>query len=148
MLQSAPCFAAEVAPPDFARDIAPILAKYCAGCHNATDREGDLSLESFADLQKGGEKGAVVVPGRADASLMIRALAGVIEPAMPPPDNPHPSEKDVALLRAWIDAGAKGPEGAIPARPELKTPSISPAAGVHPYLTSLALSPDGSSSNR
>jgi WD40 repeat protein len=135
--------AAEAAPPDFTRDIAPILAKYCAGCHNGTDREGNLSIESFADLQKGGEKGAVIVPGRADASLMIRALTGEVEPMMPPEDNPRPTEKEIDLLKAWVDAGATGPAGTVMPRPKLKTPEIAAAASVEPYLTALALSPDG-----
>jgi WD40 repeat protein len=139
--RAATCVAADA--PDFAHDVSPILAKYCAGCHNATDREGELSLESFADLQQGGEKGAVVVPGRADASLMMRAIAGEVEPSMPPPDNPRPTEKEIDLLRAWIEAGAAGPEGSAAPTPVLKTPQIAPAAGVKPYLTSLALSPDG-----
>src|SRR5690348_8347280 len=86
----APVIAAEP-PPDFEREIAPILAKYCSGCHNETDREGDLSLETFASLQKGGEKGAVIIPGKADASLMIRAIQGDVEPKMPPEDNPRPT---------------------------------------------------------
>ena len=54
-LHASATFAAEPSP-DFTRDVAPILAKYCAGCHNSTDREGDLSVETFAELQKGGGK--------------------------------------------------------------------------------------------
>ncbi|HEY2761666.1 MAG TPA: WD40 repeat domain-containing protein, partial [Pirellulales bacterium] len=64
-------------------------------------------------------------------------------PAMPPPDNPHPSEQEVNVLRAWIESGAAGPSDSSGSLPDIKTPSISTAAGVHPYLTSLALSPDG-----
>jgi WD40 repeat protein len=143
VFRQAAAFAADAAPPDFARDVAPLLAKYCAGCHNGMDREGDLSMESFSDLKKGGDRGAVVVPGRADASLMIRALTGEIEPSMPPEDSPRPTEKEVEVLKAWIDAGATGPEGSVMPRPELKSPTIAPAKGVRPYLTSLALSPDG-----
>jgi len=137
------CHADNAASPDYSHDVAPILAKYCAGCHNGTDREGKLSLESFAELQKGGDRGAVVVPGRADASLMIRAITREVEPAMPPEDNPQPTAAEIELLRKWVDAGAKGPEGAALPAPVLKTPRITPAAGVHPYLTSLAISPDG-----
>ena len=138
-----PAFAADTATPDFARDVAPIFNKYCTGCHNGTDPQGELSLESFADLQKGGKKGAVVVAGQSDVSLVIRALAGEIEPAMPPPDNPRPSENDIATLRKWIDAGAIGPTGSAASFAEINTVSIPTAAAVHPYLTSLALSPDG-----
>ncbi len=47
------------------------------------------------------------------------------------------------MLRKWIDAGAVGPTGSAASLPEITTVSIPTAAGVHPYLTSLALSPDG-----
>src|SRR5438874_11965352 len=89
------CAVAESKSPDFTKDVAPIFAKYCSGCHNDNDLEGELSLVSFAKLQKGGEKGAVVVPNRADASLMIRMLTGEVEPAMPPKDNPQPTEAQI-----------------------------------------------------
>src|SRR5687767_13425031 len=62
------CFAASSAAqsPDFAKDVAPIFTKYCTGCHNDSDREGKLSLESYASLLKGGAKGGVVTPGQAE----------------------------------------------------------------------------------
>jgi hypothetical protein len=143
LLAAHACAAADRASPEFARHIAPIFAKYCMGCHNAVDQEGELSLESFADLQRGGSRGPALVPGRADASLLIRALTGEVEPAMPPEDNERPTDAQIALLRAWIDAGAHGPDGAAAAYPELVTPEIMPAANVQPFLTSLALAPDG-----
>ena len=83
------------------------------------------------------------MPNRADASLMIRMLTGEVEPAMPPKDNPQPTEAEINVLRAWINAGAQGPNGEATDYPELATPKIKPATGVHQYLTSLALSPDG-----
>src|ERR1700675_4481222 len=89
------CASADTPPPDFTKDVAPIFAKYCSGCHNDNDLEGDLSLVSFAKLQKGGEKGAVIVSNRADASLMIRMLTGEVEPAMPPKDEPQPTEAEI-----------------------------------------------------
>lgn len=137
------CAAAEPKSPDFTKDVAPIFAKYCSGCHNDNDLEGELSLVSFAKLKKGGEKGAVVVPNRADASLMMRVLTGEVEPAMPPKDEPQPTETEINVLRSWINAGAQGPNGEQSDYPELSTPKIKPAAGVHQYLTSLALAPDG-----
>lgn len=143
VLQQAARSADDTAVPDFARDVAPILAKYCSGCHNGTDKEGELSFESFAELQKGGDHGAVIVPGRADASLMIRAITGDVEPSMPPEDNPKPTEAEIDVLRKWVEGGAAGPEGAVATLPTLKTPNIAAAAGVRPYLTSFALSPDG-----
>lgn len=135
--------AAGAASPEFTKDVAPIFAKYCAGCHNADDFEGKLSLETFAGLQKGGDRGAAIVPGRADASLLIRVLTGEIEPSMPPEDNARPTEAEISILRAWIDAGAKGPDGTEATFPELSTPHIAPGPRVQEYLTSLASAPDG-----
>ncbi len=134
---------AQTTTPDFTKQVAPIFAKYCAGCHNATDLEGDLSLESFADVQKGGSRGPAIVPGRADASLLVRVLSGEVEPAMPPEDNERPMDAEIAVLRAWIDAGAKGPDGAESQYPELVTPELAAAANVREFVTSLALSSDG-----
>lgn len=138
-----PCPAADVAAPDFTTDVAPIFAKYCAGCHNATDRESNLSLQTFDALQQGGERGAAIVPGRADASLILRVLTGEIEPAMPPEDEPRPTEAEIGVLRAWIDAGAKGPSGAAAAFPDVAFPDIRPATDAAPSIASLAIAPDG-----
>ncbi|MCI0334957.1 MAG: hypothetical protein L0228_17255 [Planctomycetes bacterium] len=102
-----------------------------------------MSLESFADVQKGGSRGPAIVPGRADASLLVRVLSGEVEPAMPPEDNERPTEAEIAVLHAWIDAGAKGPDGAESQYPELVTPELAAAANVREFVTSLAVSGDG-----
>ena len=70
-------FAEEPATPDYAKDVAPILRKYCAGCHNAEDNEGGLALDTFAALIKGGEHGAatrqvVACPGVDAAAAHLR----------------------------------------------------------------------------
>jgi hypothetical protein len=135
---------AETQPPDFAKQVAPIFAKYCVGCHNAESLEGDLSLETFEALKQGGGSGEdIFVAGRADASRLVRVLTGDIEPKMPPEDNPAPTQAEIDVLRAWIDAGAKGPEGAPADHPEPFTPQIAAAPHVRDYLTSLAASPNG-----
>lgn len=132
---------ADAPAPDYVKDIAPIFNKYCAGCHNADEPEAKLSLETFAELQKGGEHGASVVPGQAASSRLIRVLTGDAEPKMPPKDNEAPSEAEIALLKAWVDAGAKGPEGVEPPR-VLVTPKL-PAATVDSAITAIAMSPVG-----
>jgi WD40 repeat protein len=73
---------------------------------------------------------------------LVRVLVGEIEPTMPPEDNERPTPEEIAVLRAWIDAGAKGPDGAAPKYPELSVPEITPAAGVEQFLTSIAIAPD------
>lgn len=129
--------------PDYTKHVAPLLKKYCAGCHNADDREGKLSLESFADLQKGGKRGPAILPGNAAASRLIRTLTGAAKPVMPPEDNERPTKAEVELLRRWIDSGAKGPKGREPSRDLLITPKIK-AADARPSITAMDWSPDGS----
>jgi len=131
----------DAATPDYVKDVAPILNKYCTACHSADEPEGKLSLESFVDLQKGGEHGASVVPGQATSSRMIRVLTGEAEPQMPPKDNEAPSDAEIATLIAWIDAGATGPEGVEPPR-VLVTPTL-PAAKGAGAITAIAMSPQG-----
>lgn len=134
---------AEDAPaPDYAARVAPILAKYCAGCHNDDDREGDFSLESFASLREGTPKGPAIRAGDAASSPMIRQLTGQAKPAMPPKGEPRPTEAEVAVLRAWIDSGAKGPPTEPAVRLTLDVPSIASTATARP-VTALDASRDG-----
>jgi WD40 repeat protein len=46
-------------------------------------------------------------------------------------------------LRAWIEAGAKGPDGVEPQFPEITTPDVPTAANARDFVTSLAISRDG-----
>src|SRR5690606_11693967 len=92
------------AVPDYTRDIAPLLTKYCAGCHSDGDREGDLSLQSYESLRKGTGDGPAVLAGNADSSRLIRVLTGG-EPTMPPEGEQQLSDEQVALLRRWIKIG-------------------------------------------
>ena len=130
--------------PSFTKDVAPILVKHCAGCHNDDDAEGNVSLESFAALQRGGENGALVVAGDSRSSRLIRVLTGKAEPQMPPEDEPRPSEDQIALLARWIDAGAQGPSDDAPDRQSLNTPQIAPSQAAKP-ITAVAWAPDAGS---
>lgn len=134
---------ASAAPPDFVKDVQPLLTKYCAGCHNAADAAdyGQFATDGFAALMKGGEHGAVVVPGKVDESRLIRLIERKEDPAMPPDDEPAPSTAEVEILKAWIAAGAKGPTG--DSTPMLDVPKIEPTVAVRRPVHSAAWSPDG-----
>jgi len=94
----------------FERDIAPILRTHCAGCHNEADREGEFSVETFASLNQGGDKGATLKPGDPEGSLLVKLIEGRAKPVMPPKDEPRVSAAELALLRQWIADGAPGPQ--------------------------------------
>lgn len=131
-------FAAD--PPDFNTHVLPVFRKYCNGCHNDRDAEGGLVLSSFAATLKGGENGTAIVPGKSGESRLWKLVAGGDEPKMPPEDQPAPKPEELALIRAWIDAGAKTPVGKIEG---LVTPTVRPTAPVREPITSLAHAPNG-----
>jgi len=135
--------AAAAAAPDFQQHVAPLLKKYCVGCHNPADNEGELSLDKYSSLLAGGEHGAIVVPGKSKDSRMILVLTGKAEPAMPPEGSDAPSKEEIATLTAWIDGGAKGPAGAEPDPTLLVTPRIKPLKQFPEAISALAYSPDG-----
>ncbi len=135
-------FAAEKAP-DYELAVAPILQKYCAGCHNPDDHEGQFSVESFDELQKGGEHGAAVLAGDPGTSRLIRMVTGATKPKMPPEDEPQPTAEEIAVLKAWVEAGAKGPAGKEPDRTKLTVPMIAAKPGLADPVTALDWSSDG-----
>ncbi|MEO1997989.1 MAG: c-type cytochrome domain-containing protein, partial [Planctomycetaceae bacterium] len=134
---------AQAAGPDYATQVAPIFKKYCAGCHNAEDKEGKLSVESYDQLQRGGAKGPAVLAGNVESSRLFRLLTGVAQPVMPPKDNARPTAGEIATVKAWIEAGALGPRGASPDRTRLLVPRIAPLEDAPRAVTALDYSGDG-----
>jgi WD40 repeat protein len=131
------------APPDYNQQIAPLFKQYCVGCHNAQDAESGLVLESYETLFKGGEGGAVLLPGKSDQSRLVLMLEGKVEPLMPPEDNERPKPEEIALIRSWIDAGAKSPSGQPPDPTMLVTPQVDLLAPARQVVNAAAVSPDG-----
>lgn len=127
---------------DFETQILPVLKRNCLSCHNATDAEGDLVLETPATIAKGGEDGPVVVPHKGAESLLVKSAARESKPYMPPKNNKVGAEilkpEELALLQAWIDEGATGTVTAK-AKP-VKWRPLPP--GLHPILA-VAVTPDG-----
>lgn len=131
------------ASPDYQKQIAPILTRYCVGCHNAEDKEGKLNLESFPALMKGGENGKILTPGNPTKSKMIAMVQRKTEPFMPPEGNEAPTKKEIALLVSWVKAGAVGPKSIGPNIKNLITPKIRPLGKVRRPVSAMSSSPDG-----
>ena len=90
---------------DFDRDIQPLLAAKCLGCHNERLRTAGLALESRDTALQGGGRGAAIVPGEPGESLLLSAVRHDGELAMPPGGKLGDSE--IQLLSEWIRDGAK-----------------------------------------
>src|SRR6478736_4489695 len=58
-------------PVDYARDVKHLFQERCFACHGALKQQGKLRLDSGELIHKGGKSGPIVVPGKADDSLLI-----------------------------------------------------------------------------
>jgi hypothetical protein len=85
----------------FDRHVAPLLARRCLDCHNASANKGGLDLSHAAAARAGGDSGTAIEPGKPDASLLWERIAA---DEMPPKEPLAAEEK--ALLREWIADGA------------------------------------------
>ena len=88
--------------------VQPMLQAKCYSCHGPNKQKGSLRLDDPQWLMKGGKDGASIVVGKGDESELIKRLllAREDEDHMPPKEKPQLTEKQIALLHWWIDAGA------------------------------------------
>lgn len=134
------------APVDYAGKIAPLFQEHCVDCHAADDPDGEFNLDDFASLMKGGKAGKAVVPGNAQDSLLVKFLEGRSgkegkNQFMPPGKREHLKTEDIAMIRAWIDAGAPAPTMELrPVDALAKLPKIAPKGEVPKAIHALAFS--------
>jgi len=99
---------------DFARDIKPILAERCYGCHGPDKQKSGLRLDRKDEALLGGDSGPSIVPRDAAKSLLFAHVSGA-EPdsIMPPESEGDPlTPAQVAFIKTWIDEGAVWPDEA------------------------------------
>jgi WD40 repeat protein len=125
-------------PVVYEKEIEPILANKCVYCHSGSVKRNDLDLSSYEALMKGGRHGSSVVAGKSADSLLFKLAAKTARPAMPPRGEEPLTPQELALLKLWIDQGAKPPSAAREA-PRIVLGNLSPA--VH-SVRAVAVSPD------
>jgi mono/diheme cytochrome c family protein len=96
-------------PVDYGRDIKPIFRQHCVSCHGAKETKSRLRLDTAGGAIRGGSSGPAIVPGKASESLLIDAIKGINGATRMPQKGPALTAKQIALLAAWIDQGAKHP---------------------------------------
>jgi hypothetical protein len=95
---------ADEKPINFVRDVRPILAKNCFGCHGPDEKARKAKLR--LDLE-GGAK-AVIVPGEPDASDLVKRITADGDDRMPPPKTgPALPAEQIEILTKWVKQGAK-----------------------------------------
>jgi mono/diheme cytochrome c family protein len=135
MIAAAPQRAASpgLAMVDFEQQVQPIIADRCLECHSQDKRKGGLSLATYADALDGGRNGPAIRPGNGARSLLIHRITGAVEPQMPKDKDPL-TPAQVALVRRWIDQGARATSSSPPAPQPWEAPLVLTRPALPPIL--------------
>lgn len=99
----------------FEKKVRPLLVNQCYNCHSADHKEaGGLRVDDYQHLLKGGRRGAAVVPGDPDNSILLKAVSHTDDKLKMPPEFPL-TEEQVGVLRQWVQDGAAWPTIEVPA---------------------------------
>jgi Protein of unknown function (DUF1592)/Protein of unknown function (DUF1588)/Protein of unknown function (DUF1587)/Protein of unknown function (DUF1585)/Protein of unknown function (DUF1595)/Ca-dependent carbohydrate-binding module xylan-binding len=94
LVSAADAAAQQSAPRSYARDIRPLLEKYCWDCHGDGAKKGDVVLDADADE-------AAIVKNR---KLWTGAMFNLEQWIMPPPDKKtQPTKEEREMLVRWLD---------------------------------------------
>ena len=94
-------------PDFFEMKVRPVLAERCYACHASTAMSG-LRLDSREAMLKGGSRGASIVPGDPEKSLLVAAIRQTDE-KLKMPMGGKLKDSEIEDLVAWIKAGAVWP---------------------------------------
>ncbi len=110
---------------EFNRDVRPIFADLCFSCHgpDKNQRKAELRLDREASVFRNRKEVRPVVKGDlAKSELFARITSNDPDEKMPPPDSQRKlSDRQIALIKKWIEEGAnwQGHWSFIP--PEVQT---------------------------
>jgi hypothetical protein len=133
----------------FERDVQPIIAANCTGCHGGNHPKAGLDLRSVVSMLQGGKSGPALSLSDPSGSLLLERIA---QGEMPPGKARKLSVGEVETVRAWIRGGARterpgtAPLSASAVRDEdrrfwsfrpLKRPPVPPGSGAAEVRTSV-----------
>ncbi|MCI0461933.1 MAG: DUF1553 domain-containing protein [Gemmataceae bacterium] len=94
----------------FEKKIRPVLVEHCQECHSPARKKqrGGLYLDTRDALRKGGDSGPVLVPGKPEDSLLIKAIRYHDPDLRMPPKGKLPPAV-VSDFEKWVAMGAPDP---------------------------------------
>ncbi|MFN0050548.1 MAG: DUF1553 domain-containing protein [Planctomycetales bacterium] len=104
----------------FEARIRPVLVEQCYACHNsATLAEGGLAVDAKQPLLQGGDRGPILVPGRAGESRLLAILRHETPGLKMPQGGAKLDQRVIADFEKWIAMGAPDPRDKPPSADEL-----------------------------
>jgi WD40 repeat protein len=134
---------AEPAPVSYYREVRPIFAQHCQGCHQPAKAGGGFVMTSHAGLLAKGEQDQPgIVPGKPEESFILDQVTPKNGKALMPKGKEPLTEREINLVRTWIVQGAKDDTPAS-AKGVVVDATHPPVYALPPVITSVAYSPDG-----
>jgi len=101
--------------PSFEKDVLPIFKEHCFACHGQSSPPAGLNLQTVSSVLKGSHSGPVVLKGLVEKSLLYQKVSAG---SMPPPGKKALNEKEVGVIRQWIEMGIQAEQNAEAAHVE------------------------------
>ena len=92
----------------FWQEVYPLLETKCLSCHGPKRQLGNFRVDHREEFFKTYDNGSLVVPSKSAESRLIDLISGHWKDSKLNDKHRQP-EKDVLLLKAWIDGGADWP---------------------------------------
>ncbi len=109
LLVLGPAVLSATEPPDYLKQVKPVLLARCIACHGALKQEANLRLDTVVLMLKGGDSGPALDAGDADSSRILKRISSAEDSDRMPPEGEPLSPEQIAALKAWIAGGAKAP---------------------------------------
>ncbi len=92
----------------FESKIRPIFVEKCQKCHGPDKQKAGLRLDHKAGWQNPGDRGAIIVPGKPDESLLLKVIS-YNDPLLKMPPDKKLSDQEINAIRLWVNQGAVDP---------------------------------------
>ena len=97
----------------FVDRVRPVLEQKCLACHSDEER-GGLRLDSRERMLRGGGRGAAIIPGNPEQSLLVAALRHEDDDLQMPRNAAKLSANEIEGFVEWIRSGAEWAETEAP----------------------------------
>ncbi|MEX2559741.1 MAG: DUF1592 domain-containing protein [Pirellulales bacterium] len=89
----------------FADQVRPVFEQFCTGCHGGDDPMAGMALDRFDEAALAPDKSGESVAK--DRHTWEKVLLQLRDGVMPPPDNPRPSDAELAAVLDWIETNLR-----------------------------------------
>jgi len=105
------CFAE---PPNFRRDVYPLLQSRCFECHRGFDADSGVRLDLREEILGETTGKPLAIPGDSKRSRLHELVSGRDPDKRMPPEGNRLTAEEMALLGRWIDAGLPWDDALLP----------------------------------